>query len=277
VTQISPLSRRKFATLAADWGTIALIEAWFESEGFERDQDFEFPETSVRRALVDAYESRIDLTDPDQHLRLLRVYATAVEEVGRDMDAGLVPQAEALVKALIRDGASVSPVGEIEVPRLPTIATIDLDSYTRLAEPAVVRAHLRRIESGLTDDPAVAIGSSKELVESVCKMILDDRGVEYNRRDDLLGLYKKVSIELRLNADAVPDSARGSKSAQQALRAMVTTLQALAEMRNELGIGHGSSTASKALTRHAKLAFHCARGLAEFLLDTWHVRADEAN
>ena len=51
----------------------------------------------------------------------------------------------------------------------------------------------------------------------------------------------------------MPGSAKGSEASQQVLRTLVTTVQSLAELRNELGIGHGQSTRSVALARHARL------------------------
>jgi hypothetical protein len=58
------------------------------------------------------------------------------------------------------------------------------------------------------------------------------------------------------------------------LRTLVTTIQSMAELRNELGIGHGQSTRSAALARHARLALKATVTVVEFILDTWHVRVD---
>lgn len=123
-------------------------------------------------------------------------------------------------------------------------------------------------------DPPAAVGSAKELVESVCKFILDDYSVAYDKNDSLLDLYKKVAKALRLNRESVPDSAKGSESAQKVLQNLATAVQSLAELRNELGLGHGRTTASPAFARHARLAFNASRAVVEFLLETWHVRRD---
>jgi AbiJ N-terminal domain 3/Abortive infection C-terminus len=147
-----------------------------------------------------------------------------------------------------------------------------LSEYERLRDSEVFEDHLRRIEAGLGADPAAAIASSKEMVESVCKVILDDYGIEYTKSDEVLDIYKKVAKALKLNAEAVPDNVKGSQSAQGALRGMVTTVQLLAELRNELGLGHGKNRPSEAVTRHARLAFTMSAGVSEFLLDTWHER-----
>jgi hypothetical protein len=154
----------------------------------------------------------------------------------------------------------------------PPLEAIDVDSYGNLLDPQVLREHLRRIDAGLKSDPAAAIGSSKELLESVLKAILEDFEVDYRRGQELMDLYKQVQECLGLNTGAVPDDAKGSRAAVKALRALVTTVQSLAELRNALGTGHGPSRRSPALTRHARLAFNSSLAITTFLLDTWHER-----
>ena len=149
---------------------------------------------------------------------------------------------------------------------------LDLPRFDRLAEPAALEEHLGRIDTGIEVDPALAIGSAKELLESLFRQILDDYGDDSAATHDVLDLYKRVAQVLKLNAESVPASARGSEAAQRALRALVTTVQSLAELRNELGLGHGRRTTSPALGRHARLAATAARGVSEFVLETWHVR-----
>lgn len=232
----------------------------------------------MRRALIRTYESQIIWSDEAQNNRVLRVYARAIEEVGSH-EGKLTRDADLLVKALVRDGAQTDFFGNLVMPPAPAppVAELPLESFRRLRDPSVLKAHLKRIEGGIRDDPATAIGSSKELVESVCKIILEDYRTEYDRRDDVLALNKLVADTLRLSAESVPESARGSQAAQRALRSLVTTIQSLAELRNELGLGHGRTSTSPALERHARLAFHAARAVAEFLLETWHVRRGDTD
>lgn len=49
---------------------------------------------------------------------------------------------------------------------------------------------------------------------------------------------------LKLSAESVPESTRGSQAAQRALPSLVVTIQSLAELRNELGLGHGRASTS---------------------------------
>ena len=149
-----------------------------------------------------------------------------------------------------------------------------LDQRELLTDPAVLEEHLARIRDSLSTDPPAAISSCKNLLESLFRIILDRSSVDYARSDDIPQLYRKIAELLRLNAESVPDSKPASKTSQQILRTLVTTVQSLSELRNELGIGHGKSTRSVALARHARLALNSTVSIAEFILDTWHTRVD---
>lgn len=144
--------------------------------------------------------------------------------------------------------------------------------FEDLLDGIVLDEHLARIDANIDADPALSIGSSKELLESLFKQVIEGCGQDYKSGDDLNVLYKRVAELMQLNAESVPANKRGSEAAQRVLRSMVSTVNALAEMRNQLGVGHGRSSRSTALARHAKLAAGVSRAIAEFILETWLVR-----
>ncbi|MFJ2206351.1 abortive infection family protein [Streptomyces microflavus] len=143
-----------------------------------------------------------------------------------------------------------------------------------LTDPRVLHEHQERIRAGLERDPAAAIASCKELVESLCKIILERQGIEFPPGEDLPPLFKRVTTLLGLNADAVADHAKASATVVKILRTLTTTVQGLAELRNQLGLGHGRTAPSPALTRHARLALNSTVTVTEFVLDTWQDRTD---
>ncbi len=170
-------------------------------------------------------------------------------------------------------GRPVYAAVPVEATHQPSDA-LRLDARSLLDNPGTLKDHLDRIDRTIENDPPAAISAAKELVESTCKVILEKTNTSYSNSADLLNLYKKVSEILRLNATAVPDSAPGSKSAERTLRTLATTVQSLAELHNELGLGHGRAAPSPALERHARLSFNACVTVVEFLLDTWHARTD---
>jgi hypothetical protein len=271
MVQISRRTQLKFADFASDCAVLRLIDQAFSSEDFAPVAEYSGNEYGERRSLVGAYHAGIDCRDADQLARLVNVYVDAINSWGRsNTDGEFYPSALDLVRSLRRDGVPINDRGELTAPAASL--TLPLDQFDRLGDPQVVEQHLQRVASNVARDPAAAVGSSKELVESVCKFILDDYSVPYSHKDDLLDLYKKVARELGLNREAVPGSAKGSEAAQRILRNLSTAVQSLAELRNELGLGHGRTKPSAAFERHARLAFNAARTVVEFLLETWHAR-----
>lgn len=271
---ISKRTRRRFADFASDFAVLRLIDDVFEAEDFTPQPDYTGTEYGQRRTLVGSYHANIDTNDPVQLARLVNVYLDAINSWGRTSEGSLHSDALELLKSLRQDGIPVSDVGELSapLPRSGVALSVPLSEFDRLDEPLVVEQHLQRISANTNTDPAAAIGSAKELVESVCKLILDDFGVAYGKRDDLLDLYKVVAKVLRLNRESVPESTKGSEAAHRVLTNLATAVQSLAELRNELGVGHGRTKLSAAFARHARLAANAARTVVEFLLETWHER-----
>lgn len=279
--ELSRRSRNKWADFASANGTLRLIEDAYSGQDVLLPAQWEPPLNGKRRAMCAAAEGTIDVTEATVQQRLLAVYLDGIEDWGHwpensflpeAHDDELVPAARALVRSLQNDGAPIADDGTLILGANRPQLTVE--RFDRLGEPRVLLDHLTRIEAGVSSDPAAAIGSAKELVESACKFVLDDYGVSYARNASLPDLYKAVSAELRLSRESVPDSAKGSQAAQRVLQNLMTAVQGLAELRNELGLGHGRTAPSPALARHARLAANSARAVVEFLLETWHARKD---
>jgi hypothetical protein len=270
--QISKRTRFKFGEFATSYAVLRDIDQVFMSEDFEHAEPWASFAGGQRRSLVAAYHENIDFSDPAQLARLSHVYADALNSWGRDIDGCLVPAARDLIRSLQRDGVPISDEGELTTSVVAL--NVPLGDFHRLGEPRVVEQHLERIAANIERDPAAAVGSAKELVESVCKFVLEDYCLSYERTESLLDLYKKAAKALKLNREAVPGSAKGSEAAQKVLQNLATTVQSLAELRNELGLGHGKTRPSPAFARHARLAFNASRAVSEFLLETWHTRRD---
>jgi hypothetical protein len=273
-------SRQKFADFASGLGTIRTIEDVYAAHGFELPANFQLPPSGRRRAVCAAAEQGIDPNDAEAAERLLRVYVDAIDDWGHNTGVlgepaeGLTDSAQALVRALQRDGA---PIGDdAKLVFIATATVIPVEQFDRLDEPQVLLQHLQRINDNVSCDPAAAIGSAKELVESTFKFVLDDYGVKYDARSaSLTDLYKLVAKELRLNRESVPDSAKGSQASHRILQNLSTAVQSLAELRNELGLGHGRTVPSQALARHARLAANAAQTVVDFTLATWHERKSQ--
>jgi len=114
------------------------------------------------------------------------------------------------------------------------------------------------------DDPDGAITSSRTLLETVCKHILDDRRVPYEDRFDLPRLYRLAAETL-----ALAPSQQTEATLRQIAGGCTAVVEGVGAMRNALGDAHGKGQASpRAEQRHAELAVNLAGALAIFLADS---------
>jgi Abortive infection C-terminus len=268
---ISRRTQLAFAEFATARSTINQISRAFEAEDFAANPAR--PDLGgARRTICASFHAGIDPRSATQQRRLLAVYLTAIDDWGYDQDGSLANTAVALIRSLGRDGWPVDHTGSLTGP-LPA-AELELAELHRLGDPGILDAYLERMRANIDRDTPAVIGAAKELVEAVCKRILDDSGVAYGAGAPLTDLYKAVAQELRLSRDSVPDNAKGSEAAQRVLQGLVTTVQNLAELRNAIGAGHGRPARVPALERHARLAMNASYTIVDFLLSTWHARPD---
>ena len=138
---------------------------------------------------------------------------------------------------------------------------------------AYVSQQITRMETAVNQDPELAIGTAKELVETCCKSILNECKVAFSNNDDLPKLVKSTVQQLQLTPADIPDVAKASDTIKRLLSNLASITQGVAELRNHYGTGHGKLGANKGLQpRHAKLAVGAASTLAVFLTETHKVR-----
>ena len=118
-------------------------------------------------------------------------------------------------------------------------------------------------------DPEGAITAARTLLESVCKHVLDERGVDYDDGVELPKLYRSVASELNLAP---------SQHTEQVFRQILGGCQAvvvgLGAVRNKLSDAHGGGRYKvKPSSRHAELAVNLSGAMATFLVSTLEAQA----
>lgn len=142
----------------------------------------------------------------------------------------------------------------------------------KLLDSQYIDKQIKRIYGAIENDPELAIGTAKELVETICKTMLHDKGVEFNENEEFPQLVRITLKQLKLTAEDIPEQAKASKTIRVLLQNLATISNGLAELRNPYGTGHGKHAKSKGLEpRHARLAAGAASTLAVFLYET-HMR-----
>ncbi|MEF9386523.1 abortive infection family protein [Ralstonia solanacearum species complex bacterium KE056] len=132
---------------------------------------------------------------------------------------------------------------------------------------------IERLENAIDRDPALAIGTAKELIETCCKTILTKRNVEFTKSEDLGDLTKKVAKELQLVPEGITDETKGADNIRLILRNLTQLTNNLAQLRGLYGTGHGRNGQHRGLQpRHARLAVASAVAFIDFIAETYRHR-----
>lgn len=270
---ISKSARGLFRDLMTG-STVGAISAAFRDEGFAPNRDTRYEDSSVRRTTTQEYLESVNWSDSDHINRVVRVF----ERLLIDWQDG--PFLQRFYDSLRRDGCTVDYPGTgLITPPPDNGRARSIRSMATLTDPSAIQEQLDRIQRAIIEDPAQAIGSAKELIESTAKVVLNERGRPVNDKDDLPALAKAAQEALGLHPSAGTPGPDGSDAVKKILGAVTTIAAGLGELRNRgYGTGHGPAAARVGLRpRHAHLAVNAAVTWCQLLLDTlgdpdapWH-------
>lgn len=257
---VSRATRRAFRELVTSSTRLLEIDGMWQDEGFAPGPDNEEP--GQRRSRYQSYLDAVDWTHKPQVARALRVFEMTAQGISAE-------HTKKAFDLLRHDGYEVSNDGRITGGPPVSASPMREQPLANLGEAVAIREHLDRIGRALeNEDPAQAIGSAKELVESTAKVVLSKLGEPVNEKDSLPALVSQASRALGVHPQSLgPDGTTGVKKILGGA-SMITT--GLAELRNRgYGTGHGPGQARVGLgPRHAHLAVAGARLWCEFMLDT---------
>jgi len=149
---------------------------------------------------------------------------------------------------------------------------VNLGHLKKTVEPfnsTYITKQIHRMEQAVDNDPDLAIGTAKELIETCCKSILEARGKAIQGTPDIPTLTKATFKELDLVPESVHEASRGKDTVKRILSNLSTIGNGLAELRGLYGTGHGKEHQTSGLhPRHAKLAIGTSATLVTFLFET---------
>ncbi len=122
----------------------------------------------------------------------------------------------------------------------------DLKQQAELLDANHLAGQIRRMEDSVENDPSLAIGTAKELIETCCKTILEERGKTISGTPNIPTLTKATFKELKLVPEDVPDTARGADTIKRMLSNLATIGQGLAELRGFTALAMASTAQSPA-------------------------------
>lgn len=257
--------------------TLREIEAEFDAADVPFDENYDPQLSGQRRSLVEQYYHAVDWSKWSDVRKVLTVYENVLNQLEEQIGDNSYWSAstknwaqksfDSLKKWIEKDGYKYSE-GKLK----PVSKSISLSEISRQAvkfDIPELQRQIERIKSSVEDDPGLAIGTAKELIETTCKTILADHGIEVDENLDVTKLVKEVRKTLGLVPESIPSAAKGAETIQRLLSNMGAVAQGLSELRNLYGTGHGKHGKAKGLSaRHARLAVGSAATLSMFLLET---------
>jgi hypothetical protein len=127
--------------------------------------------------------------------------------------------------------------------------------------------NIRRIRESLNTDPALAIGSTKELIESVLKTILGLHGPM--RTEDIPKLLKQAQAALGIDPRDVDETIPGSEHLRRLLGSIGQLVISVTELRNLYGTGHGRSMAPGLDPPSTRLVVGAGTAVAAYLMERY--------
>ena len=113
----------------------------------------------------------------------------------------------------------------------------DVEDVANRLDVIELNRHAARIRHSLRDDPEQALGSAKELLESVLKAVLNIEGERAS--NDIPTLLRQAQRELDLDPRSVGEDVPGKETIRRTLSNLGQIVIGVAEVRNLYGTGHG--------------------------------------
>lgn len=150
----------------------------------------------------------------------------------------------AIINPIIeRDGYTLAVAQEVSGKRIFSANKLvgehigHTDEASRIADQmssSHVRRQVDRMKNAVMLDPALAIGSAKEFVESIAKGVLYSQSIDLSGSETLPQLVKMTRDNLNLSITPETDAIL-----KRVLSGLATITQGIAELRGRLGTGHG--------------------------------------
>ncbi|GIH61073.1 abortive infection family protein [Microbispora siamensis] len=203
----------------------------------------------------------LDLTDVGVVSAVLQAAARFAEiyEAQPSADRGRLVR---LRHCLALDGFPLDPTGD----PIAAIRALGLAASNVLVDASAIRVELARLERSLDEDPSLAIGKAKNLIEATAKAVLLQRGRPVHGSPNVPTLVNDAMTALGVHPDQA--DATGSPVVREMLAGLRDVALKVGTLRNKLGDGHGPTSAVTGVSaKESRLAVRAAIAWSAYMLD----------
>ena len=252
------------AEIASRRETHATLDSLFMYSGAPGD-----PPEGSKHAKAQEWMRRINKTESVEPLRILgRLIEAYMEEEKRQLgpweSAPPEPSDQERIRIVLgrselqyfRGGSISGALGT---------ASRTLEDVIKEFDAPSIEEEFNRALSNVEHSPREAVSAASNILESVCKVYIAERGLEMPSKQDLKPVWTVVRKDLGFDPGAVED-----QDLQTILSGLIAVVDGIGALRTHASSAHGAGkVAYKLEARHARLAIHSAHTITLFILESW--------
>jgi hypothetical protein len=225
------------------------------------------PPPESKRAKALAWLRRANKSDDCDPLRVL---GKVIEDyMDREVDEAssweqpILQFRERIGRALANAGLSYQSGGRV-VPLVGS-PTKGLADFIRERDFQAIDAEFDRAIANAEGNPREAVSAASNILESLCKIYIEDEGLDPPSKLDLQGVWNVVRKDLGFDPSRLED-----QDLKQILTGLLSVVHGVGGLRTHSSSAHGAGRKAYRLeARHARLTIHAAHTLALFVLESW--------
>lgn len=220
-------------------------QAWLRTVNKEHENPIE-----VLGKILEPYlEEEIEDSDPREF-----------DKIARNMRVQ-----EALAKAglqYIRGG---------HISRGTSLPSKTLEGIIRHLDATSINEEFDRALRNVEANPKEAVSAACNILESICRVYIEDQGLELPQKQDLQPLWNAVRKDLNFDPAIVED-----QDLQKILSGLISVVAGIGSLRTHASTAHGAGRkAYRIEPRHARLAIHSAHTVSTFIIESWGKKKKE--
>jgi hypothetical protein len=140
-----------------------------------------------------------------------------------------------------------------------------LEEFIRERDTPAINSEFERALLNVESNPREAVSAASNILESVCKVYIEDENLEMPAKQDLKSVWIIVRKHLGFDPSLLED-----KDLQTILSGLISVVDGIGALRTHASSAHGAGRKNyKIEPRHARLAIHAAHTVGLFVLESW--------
>lgn len=140
-----------------------------------------------------------------------------------------------------------------------------LEEFIRGRDIVAIDLEFKRALSNVESNPREAVSAASNILESMCKVYIDDEKLDKPAKQDLKPVWAIVRKHLGFDPSQVED-----QDLQSILTGLISIVDGIGALRTHASSAHGSGRKPYKLEpRHARLAIHSSHTVVLFVLESW--------